>query len=207
MNIDREVVATDAHPAVPEAHAVCLSHSNVEAPVLFSDASRETLEKECAAYRYNGPWRAHVEPTLRASCLNVIADNGHALQEGFMHNLPRAIFLLLPILAVTMKPLYRHPPRYFVEHLLFLLHNQAFLFLALGLIGIVGALVPGEAFTKALTDLLGLYIPYYYYRGMRRVYGGSAAGTVGKLAVLSFAYLVAAGLVLVATAIDSVLVL
>jgi Protein of unknown function (DUF3667) len=176
-------------------------------PLLLSDASKETLEKKCAAYRYNGPLRERLEPTLRASCLNVVADNGHALQEGFMHNLPRAIFLLLPILALVMKPLYRHPPRYFVEHLLFLLHNQAFVFLALGMLGVVEALIPGGTLTKTLVDLLSLYIAYYYYRGMRRVYGGSAAGTVGKLAVLSFAYLVTAGLVLVATAIYSVLVL
>jgi hypothetical protein len=175
-------------------------------PMVFS-GDLEQREKACTTFQYSGPWRERIGPTLRASCLNVVRDNGHALQEGFMHNLPRAIFLLLPILALVMKPLYRKPPRYFVEHLLFLLHNHAFAFLAFGLLGAADALIPIKTVIQALFDVLCLYIPYYYYRGMRRVYGDSPARTVGKLTVLSVAYLVTAGFVLVATAIYSVLVL
>jgi hypothetical protein len=106
-----------------------------------------------------------------------------------------------------MKPLYRRPPRFFVEHLLFLLHDHAFVFVALGLVAVADFLIPSAAVRGSLALMVGLYIPYYYYRGMRRVYGQSRARTVGKLAVLSFAYTVTAGTVLVATAIYSVLVL
>jgi Protein of unknown function (DUF3667) len=176
-------------------------------PLLLTDSSREEREKACNAFQYGGPWRERIEPTLRTSCVNVVKDDGHALREGFMHNLPRAIFLLLPILALVMKPLYRKPPRYFVEHLLFLLHNHAFAFLALGLLAAGRALIPFKAVTGTLALGVNLYIPYYYYRGMRRVYGEGVARTVGKLAVLSFGYAVTAGFVLVATAIYSVLVL
>ena len=107
-------------------------------PMVFG-GNLEQREKACTTFQYSGPWRARIAPTLQASCLDVVRDNGHALREGFMHNLPRAIFLLLPILALVMKPLYRQPPRYFVEHLLFLLHNHAFAFLALGLLAAVDA--------------------------------------------------------------------
>jgi Protein of unknown function (DUF3667) len=176
-------------------------------PILFTDSSREDREKACTTFQYGGPWHERIEPALRTSCLNVVKDDGHSLREGFMHNLPRAIFLLLPILALVMKPLYQKPPRYFVEHLLFLLHNHAFAFLAFGLLAATKALLPIEAVTGTLALGVNLYIPYYYYRGMRRVYAEGAARTLGKLAVLSFAYVVTAGTVLVATAIYSVLAL
>ena len=50
-----------------------------------------------------------------------------------VHNIPRAMFVFLPLLALSMKPLYWRPKRYYVEHLLFLIHNHAFVFLVLAL--------------------------------------------------------------------------
>ncbi len=137
--------------------------------------------------------------------MRVVKDQ-HEVRGEFLHNLPRAIFLLLPLLALVMKPLYLRPRRHFVEHLLFLLHNHAFAFLAFGLFVVADGLIPIDAVTDALLFLLVFYIPYYYYRGMRRVYGEGAGPTLGKLAVLSLAYWVMAAFVLVATAIYSVLV-
>jgi uncharacterized BrkB/YihY/UPF0761 family membrane protein len=70
---------------------------------------------------------------------------------------------------------------------------------------VAGLLIPSEAVIGILVFVVGLYIPYYY-RAMRRVYGEGPARTFGKLTVLSLAYAVTAGIVLVATAIYSVLV-
>jgi hypothetical protein len=183
-----------------------LSIISDDLPLLPGESLQRHRERVCDSLQYGGPGRASIEPTLRASCQSYVKDNGHSLQEAFLHNLPRAIFLLLPILALVMKPLYLRPPRYFVEHLLFLLHNHAFVFAALGLLAVAGLLIPSAALTSKLALVIGLFIPYYYYRGMRRVYGQGAARTLGKLAVLSFAYAVTAGIVLAATAIYSVLV-
>jgi uncharacterized membrane-anchored protein len=58
---------------------------------------------------------------------------------------------------------------------------------------------------EALATAAGLYILYYYYVAMRRVYGQSPGRTLGKLAVLSLAYLLTAMLVPVATILYSVL--
>jgi hypothetical protein len=173
--------------------------------LLTGDDRKEHGETFCANLRYGGPWKERIRPTLRESCLRLVRDNGHEVRTAFLHNLPRAIFLLLPILALVMKPLYWRPPRYFVEHLLLLLHNHAFAFLALGLFMEADSLLPSV--TGVLFFVLALYIPYYYYRGMRRVYGQGVGRTLGKLTVLSLAYGVVATLVLVATAIYSVLVL
>jgi hypothetical protein len=175
-------------------------------PVLSGEDLKQHGEKVCANLQYGGPWKARIQPVLRTSCLSAVADNGHALKKSFLHNLPRAIFLLLPILAAVMMPLYRRPPRYLVEHLLFLLHNHAFAFLSLGLFVLAGLLIPSEAVMGILVFVVGLYIPYYYYRAMRHVYGEGPVRTCGKLTVLSLAYAVTACIVLVATAIYSVLV-
>jgi hypothetical protein len=168
-------------------------------------AGEETGQQACTNLNYNGPWKERLQPTLRESCLRVFNDS-HGVREAFLHNLPKAFFLLLPILALVMKPLYRRPPRYFVEHLLLLLHNHAFAFLTLGLLMATDMLVPSDAVTGLLLFAIGLYIPFYYYRGMRRVYREGTARTLAKLSVLSLAYWVLAGFVLLATAIYSVLV-
>ena len=55
--------------------------------------------------------------------------------EAIVHNIPRAMFVFLPLLALFMKLLYWRPKRYYVEHLLFLVHNHAFVFLALAILG------------------------------------------------------------------------
>jgi hypothetical protein len=174
-------------------------------PLFLGADINERGEKACADMPYDGPWKERIRPLLRETCVRAAKDS-HEVRAEFLHNLPRAIFLLLPILALLLKPLYRRPPRYLVEHLLFLLHNHAFLYLAFGLLGFVGAFPDSDTATDLLLWAIALYIPYYYYRGMRRVYGQGTARTLGKLTVLSLAYSVLAVVVLVATAMYSVLV-
>ena len=64
--------------------------------------------------------------------------SGKALLEAIVHNIPRAMFVFLPLLALVMKLMYWRPKRYYVEHLLFLVHNHAFVFLALTIVGCSG---------------------------------------------------------------------
>ena len=45
--------------------------------------------------------------------------------------------------------------------------------------------IPGDTVALMLALVFGLYIPYYYYRSMRQVYGEGTARTLGKLTVLS----------------------
>jgi hypothetical protein len=162
-------------------------------------------QDQCRNLHYNGPWRSHIEPALRASCARAVEDGGRELHESFMHNLPRVIFLAVPILAVILKPMYRRPRRYYIEHVLFILHDHAFLFLLLGLFSIFAALVPVHGLVEAAGVLAALYVPWYYYVAMRRVYGQSPGLTLGKLAVLVLAYVVIAAAVLLATSIYTVL--
>jgi hypothetical protein len=175
-------------------------------PTQSGEDRRKRAEQACAKIQYGGPWATALQSALRKSCQNAAEDNGRSLKEAYFHSLPRAIFLMVPILAAVMLPLYRRQRRYYVEHLLFLLHNHAFAFLWLGMFVLLTLVIPGDTLALMLALVFGLYILYYYYRSMRQVYGEDTARTLGKFAVLSLAYLITAGLVLVATGLYSVLV-
>ncbi len=66
------------------------------------------------------------EKRLLLSCRKVVVDNGHAFAQALLHNIPRALFVLIPLIALIMSAMYWR--RYYVEHLLFLIHNHAFTF-------------------------------------------------------------------------------
>jgi hypothetical protein len=135
-----------------------------------------------------------------------VDDDARELRAAFFHNLPRAIFLTVPVIALAMTPLYWRPRRYYLEHLLFVLHDHAFVFALLALYSMVAAVLRVVHVPVGLLGLaVGCSIPCYYYLAMRRVYGQSPARTLGKLTVLALTYLVGGVLVLLATFLYSVL--
>jgi hypothetical protein len=98
-----------------------------------------------------------------------------------------------------MKLLYWRPKRYYVEHLLFLVHNHAFVFLLFGIALLLGKLpwignFPGSIFWTAF-----LYSAWYIYRAMRNVYGQRRALTLPKYFVLCVVYLQATFIMLLLT--------
>lgn len=139
-------------------------------------------------------------PRVEQSCLAAVAAGGiERLEEVFTHNLERAMFLLLPLLALAMKPLYLQPPRHYVEHLLFFLHNQAFLFVAFAVATLLGMVTSSGVVLSPVDTAITLYVPIYFYRAMRRVYGQGAVLTLCKLAAVGVAYLFLGILMFVAT--------
>lgn len=156
--------------------------------------------------RKSGRLAAATLTVIHKACVSSAEDNGQALGEAFLHNLPKALFVTLPVMAALMKLLYWRPRRYYVEHLLFLVHNYAFTFLWFAVIILLGWIVTSDNISTLLGTFLGLYLPYYYFRGMRRLYPEGVGRTLGKFTVLSVGYLVVAVLAMVATGIYSVLV-
>ncbi len=163
-----------------------------------SNRSSTVDQEHCKLIHYNGPWRATLQPLFYRSCLQTSQDQGRSLSQSFLHNLPRAMFLFLPLLAAVMMLLYWHPRHYYVEHLLFCLHNHAFGFLVVLLAGILSALLPFAA--SLIGWATALYVAWYLFRSMRVMYRQGRLRTVAKLGVLAFVYLVAGSLTLAATA-------
>ncbi|HWJ07503.1 MAG TPA: DUF4286 family protein [Steroidobacteraceae bacterium] len=146
-----------------------------------------------------GTFGDRYEPKLRDACRKIMADSktfGRALYE----NVPKMMFIFLPLIAGVMFVLYLGSGRYYVEHLLFFVHYHAFFFLAgfvVVLLDRVGRVLADSAagtvvrfFEGALTVVLVFYLPYYLYRAMRNVYGQGRAVTLVKYSMLGVGYVV-----------------
>jgi hypothetical protein len=136
-------------------------------------------------------------------CQKISADNGRELGQTLIHNTGRAMFVFLPLIAALMKLLYWHPKRYYVEHLLLLLHNHAFIFVSGSILMGLDMLVPSDTVMGWVSIVLVTYIVWYLYRSMRRVYAQSRTRTLLKFAVLCGAYFFCAVLTLIVTLVYS----
>lgn len=106
------------------------------------------------------------------------------LREAIMHNLPRAMFVLMPVFALLLWPFYRRQQAFYIPHLYYAIHIHAFAFLVWSIDLILArAGVPRPL--AALTLLTN--IPYHYI-ALRRVYGGTRAMTFVKGTVIGFVY-------------------
>ena len=118
--------------------------------------------------------------------------------RALWNNVPKMMFIFLPLIAAVMSVLYVRSGRYYVEHLLFVVHFHAFFFLA----GIAVLLLerlselssgPVGGAMSVVQGLLGavltVYAPWYLLRAMRRVYEQNWWKTLPKYALLCLAYL------------------
>jgi len=138
------------------------------------------------------------EPRLRQACRNIVSDS-QGFSKALLRNVPKMMFIFLPLIAGVMFLLYIGSGRYYVEHLLFVVHfHTCFFFGAsvLGLLEIVAALLKATPVAAPLTTLVGVggsafmvYLPWYLYCAMRNVYGQSRTTTLLKLAALGLGYL------------------
>jgi uncharacterized protein DUF3667 len=199
------VLQVDA-PALPSADSGVSAPSGRHdygpmAPVKPGESPEERAERVCPDLGHLGPWQDRILRRFTHTCRLVVLDDGRAVRDAFLHNLPRAMFLFLPLLAAGMMLMYWRPRHYYVEHLLLFVHNHAFGFLLLLLAAGVSAFLPWAA--SSVRFALCLYIPWYVYRSMRVVYGQGRWLTIAKLVPLSFFYLVSGVLMLVLTVVYS----
>lgn len=164
------------------------------------DAAR--AQEICAKLGYDGP----LAQRFNANCAKALSANREDLRNNFLHNAGRALFLLLPLLGLVMKLLYRRPLRHYVEHLLFLVHNHAFLFLVLGIYALLTGLGP-PWLRSILHPVLWIYIWVYFYASMLRVYRQGWLLSATKLGALFCAYVMLGSLLAAATMLYSVLTL
>jgi len=160
-------------------------------------------ELNCNAITTTGRFSPWLRERVVSACKSVQADQGRELGLHLLHNLGRAMFVLLPLLAALMMLLYLRQRRHYLEHLLLLLHNHAFVFLALTVLLITVRFIVSNAWAGWPVTMLTIYMIFYLYQSMRIVYGQGRAKTVLKFCVLGCAYLVCATLMFVLTTIYS----
>jgi hypothetical protein len=164
-------------------------------------AAKPIGPQDCADVTTNLSW-GHYQllPLLKTACRNIRADNGREFSERVVHNLGRALFVFLPLMAALMKLLYWRPRRFYLEHLLLLIHNHAFAFLFLSLYMLATHWLGSGNLVGVLFLIATWYLIRYLYRSMQLYYGQSRRLTLLKFAVLGCAYLVCGAFMLFATA-------
>jgi hypothetical protein len=181
------------------------SHHDDVIKVSLDDSERATV---CDDLRTNLPWMAD---RLRATCRKVVADNGASLRSIFLASLPRAMFLFLPLIAAGMLLLYWRPRRWYVEHLVFFLHNHSAAFLMASgamLLQLLGRVVPVlQPVASVFEFAVFFWLVAYLYLAMRRFYGQGRALTLAKLFVIGVFYALSFVLMLGITVIYSAITL
>lgn len=199
----RNIAAAD-EPVPPESEGDDVDGFNIQ----FGDDESSSNE-DCDNIDTEDwpPWlKQRLTPErLTVMCERVVADDGKALGSKLLDNIPAALIALLPLMALVLKVLYPLSKRYYVEHVLFVVHYHAFFFLILSLQIIFGRLIallglPGF-FSGITTAAVSIYIPVYLAMAMRRVYGQSWYITIPKYLILSIAYLIGLAGILAMTAI------
>ena len=170
-----------------------------------SEAAAALLQDPCSKENFNlelGPKLAPFESRLREACQKIVAD-GEGFGQALFENIPKMMFVFLPLMALVMYLLYIGSGRYYVEHLLFFVHFHSFFFLAGTAVEALeeATLASSGMFSSifsfsenVLVVVLTIYVPYYLYRAMRRVYQQGRAWTLAKFGALVIAYILALAL-------------
>lgn len=115
--------------------------------------------------------------------------------SALLNDIPKMMFLVLPLFAVLLKLLYLRTKRLYVEHLIFLLHVHAFAFLILILLLL--------AHPKWLIGSVCLALAAYIAVALRVVYKQSWPKTLFKFSLLGFGYLLLLALCIAGTALTA----
>lgn len=147
------------------------------------------LNDFCAAF--DGPDTGEgnfaARQNVRRFCTRIRTSPGE-LAEAVVHTVPRAMFVFLPVIAALMKLMYWRPKRYYVEHLLFLVHNHAAVFLVYTLVALISFIPVISDFTPLFFFAALGYLAWYILRAMRVVYGQGKWLTFGKYFLLFWIY-------------------
>lgn len=164
------------------------------------------IDVNCGKLEYHGPFSDVLQQDLRNACVRVQQGEGAELLRIFLGNLPKAMWVLLPLFAFFMLAFWWRPRRLYAEHVLFLIHNHSAVF-ALFTVDMLASVVLPESIAGWLTFVICLYLLWYTWRGMRVFYGDARGIALLKFSVLAFLYLFCVALMLTLTGIASALAL
>ena len=131
-----------------------------------------------------------------------IEANPDLMTDKVLDVLPGTMFVLLPLVALLLKFWYLFARRYYVEHLVFALHNHAFIFVTFIVMIVIGTIAEWREpdGTGALTTGSGWirtalfsWIPVYLLLSLKRVYRQGWGLTVGKYVAIGISYLILLG--------------
>ena len=145
-----------------------------------------------------------------------INENPNLIIDKVFDILPATMFVLLPMVALIFKFWYLFAKRYYIEHLIFSLHNHAFIFVSLIVILLANLAqtqlaahdYPVASDTMGwLAIVIGMWIPVYMLISLRVVYRQNWLMTIGKYVLIGLSYITLLGIVTTGVAIASFVLL
>ncbi|HVE71156.1 MAG TPA: DUF3667 domain-containing protein [Thermoanaerobaculia bacterium] len=110
--------------------------------------------------------------------------DGTHVSEQVLHNLPKAMFVLMPIFGLLTWGFYRKQQRFYIPHLYYSIHFHAFVFLVMSVYVLISRLAVPRQW---VAPLIVVTVPYHFI-ALRRVFGGSRAITFAKGTAIGVAY-------------------
>ncbi|GGB22094.1 DUF3667 domain-containing protein [Puia dinghuensis] len=119
------------------------------------------------------------------------AHNGNGkihLEIDIHHDIPKLMFILLPLFALYVGWFYSRKKYYYVNHAIFSVHYHSFVFLMLLVFLLLGRLIPGEwsGLLLGVISMLGAF--GYLVASLRGMYGQSFWVSLGKGLAIGFIY-------------------
>lgn len=103
-----------------------ISSSRIESITASDDSGQSGIRVQADTTREGAPFFVKTMMKLeKAGPREVVG--------GIVENMPKALFVMLPVFALGLKLIYWRKGFFYVEHLVFALHNHAFYFLVLSL--------------------------------------------------------------------------
>jgi len=164
---------------------------HIQAPVITVSAApgrpmtplSRTAEEYDARQKALPPARR--DPPLAAALIHHVfkaKQSPQAFIAAILGDIPKMMFFLLPLFAVSLKLLYLRRKRLYVEHLVFLLHVHAFAFLLLTPLLLLPPLGRGL--------FVVLAVPIYTALALRAVYKQGWPKTLVKFSLLGLGYVI-----------------
>jgi hypothetical protein len=147
---------------------------------------------------------AWVRRRLTHGIARVMHDN-HNFGDDYKAQLPRLMFVLMPVFALLLALAYRGRHRRYPVHLIVSLHIHAFAF-SLMTIGAVTDWLPDTPVASILAFVALLWSVAYLPLALRRVYGGALGWAVARTALMATEYAIVTGLALSVLAVGLLLV-
>jgi hypothetical protein len=111
--------------------------------------------------------------------------------EEFKHNMPKLMFLMLPLCALILKVNFSKNKKYYVEHLIFTFHLHCFLFLFLAIIMGLELIIPKSWGLHGWFDLAATVgVIWYLYKSLKVFYQRSRGRTISKMFGVTLMYFV-----------------
>jgi hypothetical protein len=202
-----EQAAVASAPAAAAAAGENLAARTGDIDVMTGEGVQDGIDEFCDGFRAStapgdAPITAKQRSVLRW-CRKYDEDGFRAVGETLARNIPKAMFIFLPLLALCMKLIYWRPKRYYVEHLLFMVHNHAFVFLVTTVVMLVAMIPYVGDYAWIPYWAAFIYIAWYIYRAMRNVYHQGRALTIIKYLTMGWVYIFAGAMIFLLTFIYS----